>query len=275
MRLSKPLLSVSLFAWSNINDSQTRLLSKMPIQTRRRSSRVSQREATSAEPITTVKTTIAPSKIVKSTRDSKELRQSKQAAPPRPVAPKRKSAADKEELTVADAAAWRAWLEANEDISDGVWLILSKKGSKHPTSLTRTQALDEALCSGWIDGQGRSISETNWKTSFTPRRKKSLWSMVNVRLIERLRTEGRMRERGEQEVRKAQDDGRWEKAYAGPSNMTVPEDVEAALGEEATGRLREMKNMDRYTLLLPIVQTQSDATRQKKIRALVEQMANS
>jgi uncharacterized protein YdeI (YjbR/CyaY-like superfamily) len=258
-----------------MNDSQTRLLSKMPIQTRRRSSRVSQREATSAEPITTVKTTIAPSKIVKSTRDSKELRQSKQAAPPRPVAPKRKSAADKEELTVADAAAWRAWLEANEDISDGVWLILSKKGSKHPTSLTRTQALDEALCSGWIDGQGRSISETNWKISFTPRRKKSLWSMVNIGLIERLRTEGRMRERGEQEVRKAQDDGRWENAYAGPSNMTVPEDVEAALGEEATGRLREMKNMDRYTLLLPIVQTQSDATRRKKIRALVEQMADS
>ncbi len=108
------------------------------------------------------------------------------------------------ELCVTDAAAWRAWLDANEDASDGVWLVLAKKGTTDPTSLRYDEALDEALCSGWIDGQKRSRDATTFLQRFTPRRARSMWSLRNTEHIARLEADGRMRPRGRTEVDKAQ-----------------------------------------------------------------------
>ncbi len=138
-------------------------------------------------------------------------------------------AAAHELLTVPDRAAWRAWLDAHEESSDGVWLVLAKKGTTDPTSLTYAEALDEALCSGWIDGQTASIDERIFRRRFTPRRKASLWSERNIGLVATLTAEGRMRPAGIREVERAQADGRWDRAYAGQASAAEPEDLPAAL----------------------------------------------
>lgn len=106
-------------------------------------------------------------------------------------------------LLVPTAVAWSKWLVKSADTSTGVWLTLAKKGVTDPTSLTYAQALDEALCHGWIDGQAKSCDEKTFYHRFTPRTKTSTWSKRNVGYIERLEKEGRMRERGRAEVEKA------------------------------------------------------------------------
>ncbi|RIJ08315.1 hypothetical protein DZF97_11210, partial [Clavibacter nebraskensis] len=138
-------------------------------------------------------------------------------------------AAAHELLTVPDRAAWRAWLDRHEEASDGVWLVLAKKGTTDPTSPTYAEALDEALCSGWIDGQTASIDERIFRRRITPRRKASLWSERNIGLVATLTAEGRMRPAGIRDVERAQADGRWERAYAGQASASEPEDLRAAL----------------------------------------------
>ncbi len=107
------------------------------------------------------------------------------------------------ELIVDDAARWRSWLDTHEDTSDGVWLVLAKKGTTSPTSLTYAQALDEALCSGWIDGRKQSRDAATFRQHFTPRRARSMWSKRNVDHVARLTDEGRMRPRGADEIARA------------------------------------------------------------------------
>lgn len=186
-----------------------------------------------------------------------------------------KTASSQERLLLPDASAWRSWLDTNEATSDGVWLVLAKKGVTEPTSLTRTQALDEALCSGWIDSQGKSLDQFTSIQRYTPRRAKSLWSAINVGHVARLRDEGRMRERGDMELRRAMEDGRWQRAYAGPSNMTVPAELATVLESNpvAKERLESMKNMERYSLLWPIVTAHTEITRRKKFDKLVEDLS--
>jgi uncharacterized protein YdeI (YjbR/CyaY-like superfamily) len=113
------------------------------------------------------------------------------------------------DLVVADAAAWRAWLRQHHDDSAGAWLVLAKKGTREPTSLTYDQALEEALCYGWIDGLTRRRDEATYRQRFTPRRARSSWSKRNVAIAERLMREGRMDAAGAAEVQRAKDDGRW------------------------------------------------------------------
>jgi len=123
-------------------------------------------------------------------------------------------AADLPQLVVPDAAAWREWLGAHWD-SPGVWLVLAKKGETEPTRLAYDQALEEAICHGWIDGQVRRRDETTYLQRFTPRRPRSRWSSGNVRLAERLRQEGRMHEAGARAVARARADGRWDATAGG------------------------------------------------------------
>ncbi|CAO5163483.1 hypothetical protein FAIPA1_230058 [Frankia sp. AiPs1] len=136
-----------------------------------------------------------------------------------------RTAAAPEILTVADRVAWRAWLDVNEDVSDGVWLVLAKKGTTSPTSLRYDLALEEVLCSGWIDGQKKSGDAATFQIRFTPRRKASLWSQRNTALVARLIDEGRMRPRGQAEVERAQADGRWDRAYPGAADAQIPDDL--------------------------------------------------
>jgi uncharacterized protein YdeI (YjbR/CyaY-like superfamily) len=129
------------------------------------------------------------------------------------------------ELTVADAAAWRAWLGEHHDDPAGVWLVLAKKGTTEPTSLTYAEALEEALCYGWIDGQARRRDDSTHLQRFTPRRARSAWSKRNVARVERLIREGRMHAAGMAEVERAKHDGRWDAAYTGSASIDVPADL--------------------------------------------------
>lgn len=176
-----------------------------------------------------------------------------------------------EPFVVADVAAWRAWLDAHEDTSDGVWLVLAKKGTVEPTSLTYAQALDEALCSGWIDGQKRSHDAVTFLQRFTPRRARSMWSQRNVEHVARLVAEGRMRPRGQGEVDRARADGRWDRAYAGSATMTVPDDLAAALAAvPAAGEaFSALSSQARYSVLHPVVTAATAQTRARRIERAV------
>lgn len=177
-------------------------------------------------------------------------------------------------LILKDVQAWRAWLAENEYDSDGVWLLLAKKGSNGPTSLTYAQALDEALCSGWIDGQSKSVDKDTYKQRFTPRRARSLWSARNVTHIARLYTEGRMRERGIAEVERAKSDGRWERAYEGAASIKMPSDLQLALDHSptASSMFAKLSSTNRYAVLHRVVTASNPTTRDRRISRLVEML---
>ena len=178
---------------------------------------------------------------------------------------------DLEPLVLADAPAWRAWLDAHEDTSDGVWLMLAKKGTVSPTSLTYAQALEEALCSGWIDGQRRSHDAATFVQRYTPRRARSMWSARNVEHVARLEAEGRMRDRGRAEIAAAQADGRWERAYPGSATIQVPDDLSAALAASpaAAGAYAGLDAANRYAVLHRIVTAPNEATRARRLAKVV------
>lgn len=177
-------------------------------------------------------------------------------------------------LIVADLGAWREWLMANDHSSDGVWVLLAKKGVTTPTSLSYQDALEEALCSGWIDGQRRRFDDTSYVQRFTPRRPRSTWSQRNVDIIERLESAGRLRERGRAEVAAAQADGRWDRAYLGQSQVTVPEDLATTLAEApaASARFDALTRAQRFQAMLPILTARSDEARARIITRLVDRL---
>ncbi|OHV29662.1 hypothetical protein CC117_28680 [Parafrankia colletiae] len=182
-----------------------------------------------------------------------------------------RTGAQPEILTVADVAAWRAWLDVNEAVSDGVWLLLAKKGTTSPTSLSYELALHEALCSGWIDGQKKSVDAATFRLRFTPRRRNSLWSLRNTGLVARLIEEGRMRPRGHAEIDRAKADGRWDRAYAGAATATVPDDLAAALAASpaAGSAFAELNRRDRYAVLHRILAAPSPSSRANRLAKLV------
>ena len=174
-------------------------------------------------------------------------------------------------LVVADAAAWRAWLEAEDRTSDGVWLVLAKKGTTEPTTLTYAQALDEALCSGWIDGPKRSRDAATFLQRFTPRRRASLWSQRNVGLVATLIAESRMRPGGQAEIDRAKADGRWDRAYAGSGSATPPEDLLAALAASPTAAatFAGLNATNRYAVLHRILTAPNATVRGNRLAKLV------
>ncbi len=182
---------------------------------------------------------------------------------------------DLPELSVADAAEWRTWLTAQHATSPGVWLVLAKKGTTHPTALTYDQALDEAICFGWIDGQLRGRDEATFWRRFTARRARSPWSTRNVAIAERLSASGRMHPSGEEEVRQAKADGRWKAAYAGQAGMEVPEDLADALQANplAQEMFQNLTSANRYSILYRIGSAKKIETRARRIDQFVEMLA--
>lgn len=177
------------------------------------------------------------------------------------------------ELLVPDVAAWRAWLEENHTEAPGVWLVLHKKGET-TTALTYAEAVEEALCFGWIDGQaGKRDGESSFQR-MTPRRPRSVWSKVNVERVERLEREGRMRETGRAQVRAAQADGRWDAAYSGPAGAEVPADLLAAIAEvpAAQAWFDVLTSQNRFALVYRINGVKRAETRARKIATFVEQL---
>jgi uncharacterized protein YdeI (YjbR/CyaY-like superfamily) len=179
------------------------------------------------------------------------------------------------ELIVPDAAAWRRWLGANHSDPAGVWLVLARKGTTEPTSLTYDEALDEALSHGWIDGQTGRRDDSTFRRMFTPRRARSGWSARNVAIIDRLRREGRMHAAGEAEVTRAQADGRWDAAYAGQATIELPADLAAALRAEprAQAMFDVLTSQNRYSILLRTSNAKQAATRARRIEHFVAMLA--
>ncbi len=182
--------------------------------------------------------------------------------------------ADLDELLVPDAAAWRSWLEQHHADSPGVWLVLTKKGGE-VTALTRTDALDEALCFGWIDGQARSRDSGSSLQRMTPRTARSRWSQVNVGLVARLEAEGRMAPAGRAAVDAARADGRWDAAYAPPSTAQLPEDLAAAIAADpaAQAMFEVLTKTNRYALIHRLDAVKRAETRERKIAEFVAMLA--
>jgi uncharacterized protein YdeI (YjbR/CyaY-like superfamily) len=179
------------------------------------------------------------------------------------------------ELIVVDHAAWRDWLSEHHGEDGGVWLVLGKQGTTEPTSLTYDQALEEALCHGWIDGQTSRRDERTYRQRFTPRRARSSWSKRNVGIFERLLADGRVHPRGLAAVQQARADGRWESAYHGSKTIEVPPDLAAALAAEprAQAMFEILTSQNRYAVLYRIDTAKRSDTRARRIERFVEMLA--
>ncbi len=179
------------------------------------------------------------------------------------------------QLLVVDACAWRAWLGEHHEGSSGVWLRLAKKGTTEPTSLSYGEALEEALCHGWIDGQVRRFDELTFRQRFTPRRPRSAWSQNNVAKVERLISEERMLAAGLAAFERAKRDGRIQDAYPGQASIEVPDDLTAALRAQpaAQAMFDVLTSQNRYSVLLRVSQAKRADTRARRIERFVEMLA--
>ncbi len=178
-------------------------------------------------------------------------------------------------LPFASAAAWEAWLEAEHARAPGVWLQIAKKDSGI-ASVTYAQALDVALCFGWIDGQKRGHDERFFLQRFTPRRRGSVWSQRNTEHVARLEAAGRMRAAGAAEVEAAKADGRWEAAYAGQRDATVPADLQAALDASpaAATFFATLSSVNRYAIVYRVqAPAKQPGTRERRIERYVAMLA--
>ncbi|MGK5682540.1 YdeI/OmpD-associated family protein [Actinoplanes sp. URMC 104] len=182
--------------------------------------------------------------------------------------------AELEELVVADAAALRAWLVDNHETSPGVWLALTRKGGT-VTTLTWQQAVDEALCFGWIDGQARKRDEASSWIRLTPRRARSVWSQRNVEHVARLEAAGLMFPAGRAAVEAAKADGRWAAAYAPPSQAEMPADLMAAIDADPAARAMfdVLTKTNRYALIYRMNAVKRAETRERKIAEFVAMLA--
>ncbi|RBY76580.1 hypothetical protein DQ239_13625 [Blastococcus sp. TF02-09] len=177
-------------------------------------------------------------------------------------------------LAFADQAALEAWLEAEHDTAPGLYVKIAKKGSGVP-SVNWEQLVEVLLCFGWIDGRANRLDDSFYLQRITPRRPRSVWSLKNVGTVERLIAEGRMRPAGLAAVEAAKADGRWERAYAGPATITVPDDLAAALDAVPAARTAfdGLSGQDRYSVLHRVHTAATEQTRARRITALVEQLA--
>ena len=172
------------------------------------------------------------------------------------------------------AAAWQDWLAGHHQTADGLWLKLAKRDAPEPT-LTYVEALDAALCFGWIDAQTRGLDDNYWLKRFTPRKPGSRWSKINTQKAEALITAGRMQPAGLAEVDRARADGRWDTAYAGPRTITVPDDLAAALAAnpDAAAFFATLNSVNRYAILYRIGTVKRPETRARKIAQYVQMLA--
>jgi uncharacterized protein YdeI (YjbR/CyaY-like superfamily) len=177
-------------------------------------------------------------------------------------------------LQLPSQAAWSDWLESNHAGSDGVRLKFAKKGAPVAT-VTFSEALEAALCYGWIDGQINRLDEHYYCHRFTPRRRRSKWSRINCENAERLIAEGKMKPAGLAQVEAAREDGRWDAAYEPASTATVPDDLEHALDQnpKAKAFFATLTGSNRYAILYRLQDAKRPETRAKRITRFVEMLA--
>ncbi len=177
-------------------------------------------------------------------------------------------------LAFADQSALEAWLEGEHASAPGLYVKIAKKGSGVP-SVDWEQMVEVLLCFGWIDGRANRVDDRFYVQRITPRRPRSVWSQKNVATVERLIAEGRMRPAGLAAVEAAKADGRWERAYAGPATVTMPDDLAAALDAEPAARAAydALDGQNRYAVLWRVHTAGTPATRAKRIAAAVQKLA--
>jgi uncharacterized protein YdeI (YjbR/CyaY-like superfamily) len=167
-------------------------------------------------------------------------------------------------------AAWETWLEQHHEASPGVWLEFAKKGSGLVT-VTYKEALEVALCYGWIDGLVSAVDSKVYRQRFTPRRSRSKWSQINRAAVEQLHAAGRLAPAGVREMEAAQRDGRWDAAYPSPSRMRPPEDLMAALEKypEAQRFFEGLNSQNRYAILYRLHDAKRPETRARRLEEFV------
>ena len=165
------------------------------------------------------------------------------------------------------------WLAQHHDQSDGIWLKLAKKGADVP-SVTYDEAVEAALCYGWIDSQKKGFDESFWLQRFTPRKAKSIWSRVNREKAEELIASGQMKPSGLKAVEAAKQDGRWDAAYASQKNIEVPADFQSALEKNRKAKtfFESLTNSKRYPFLFRVTTAKKTETREKRIRQFIEML---
>jgi uncharacterized protein YdeI (YjbR/CyaY-like superfamily) len=170
----------------------------------------------------------------------------------------------------ASAADWEQWLESNHGVADGVWIKMAKKDSGIE-SVRYPEVLDGALCFGWIDGRREALDERYFLQRFTPRRARSRWSRINRDKVERLLIDGRMREAGLSEVKRAQADGRWDAAYDGQKTIALPEDLRRELDARphAKAFFAGLTSQNRYAILYRLQDAKRPETRTRRLAKFV------
>jgi uncharacterized protein YdeI (YjbR/CyaY-like superfamily) len=178
-------------------------------------------------------------------------------------------------LTFTNQEAWEAWLDANGEAASGVWLRIAKRSAGEST-VSYAQALESALCYGWIDGQKQADSEHYWLQRFTPRTANSIWSRINKAKAEALIAAGRMGPAGLRAIERARRDGRWEAAYSSASTSAVPDDLQQALDSNPNARqfFATLNSRNRYAILFRIQNVKKAETRAKKISQFIDMLNN-
>ena len=172
------------------------------------------------------------------------------------------------------ARAFETWLKKHHATSDGLWLQIAKKGADAP-SVTYPEAVEIALCWGWIDGQKKGLDDQHFLQRFTPRRARSIWSKINIGKVAALIDAGRMQPAGQAQIDAAKADGRWDKAYDGARTSTVPDDLQAALdaSPQAKAFFATINASNRYAVLWRVQTAVKPQTRANRIAQLVEMLA--
>jgi uncharacterized protein YdeI (YjbR/CyaY-like superfamily) len=176
-------------------------------------------------------------------------------------------------LSFKSSANFRDWLEKNHASCDGVWLRLSKKDSREKF-IAYAEALDQALCYGWIDGQTKPYDESSWLRKFTPRRPRSKWSRINTQHVERLTKAGQMATAGLNAVNEAKRDGRWETAYDSPRNARPPEDFLKQLGKNKRAKafFQSLNRVNVYSIVYRLQTAKSPQIRERRMKVILEMM---
>jgi uncharacterized protein YdeI (YjbR/CyaY-like superfamily) len=177
-------------------------------------------------------------------------------------------------LSFRSAREFRTWLDINHGSSDGIWLRILKRNSDKP-SITYAEALDQALCYGWIDGQKQPQDEQSWLQKFTPRRPKSGWSKINTQHVERLVKTGQMTDAGLRAVEAAKADGRWQAAYDSPRNAALPDDFLKALDKDKRAKafFETLNKANIYSIVYRLQTAKKPETREKRMRMILAMLA--
>jgi uncharacterized protein YdeI (YjbR/CyaY-like superfamily) len=179
-------------------------------------------------------------------------------------------------LTFKSSLQFRGWLETNHASSDGIWLRIFKKDSGKQ-SITYSEALEQSLCFGWIDGQKQPYDSRSWIQKFTPRRARSGWSRINTQHAERLIKTGQMTHAGLAAVEAAKADGRWQAAYDSPRNATPPDDFLKALGKDKRAKafFETLNKANVYAIVYRLQTAKKPETRERRLKMILDMLARN